>query len=174
MAEAESVGEISTKRKVSKEKSEVQQPIASSTIGNSTIGRVARLSSPPLTEVEQAELAKDPKQLTIDQTVQARAERRSRAIKTLEIDDYLFKLVMEGLLDEDFIPYGAKACYTLGLQRVNAIVLQVRDAKCDPAKGQSKTKLLAWKLNGAIQLFYKRQLYEQSVTSEQGSDTRAA
>lgn len=169
MDEAESVGFIH-KEKVAKRNTEEQKPIANRPIGNSTIGRVSHVSSPILTEVEQTKQAKAQKQLAIDQSAQAKAESRSRSIKTLEIDDYLFGLVMEGLLDEDFIPYGAKACYTLGLQRVNAIVIQVKSAQCDVNKGQSRMKLLAWKLNGAMQLHYKRQFYEQTQSSEGSSN----
>lgn len=151
------------KEKVAKRKTEVQQPTAISTTGNSTIGKGSTAVNPSINRGQpgQLEQAIEQQQQTLEQSELARAESRSRSIKTLEIDDYLFGLVMEGILDEDWIPYTAKACYTLGLQRVNTIVIQVRSAHCDPNKGQSKHKLFMWKIKGAIQLHYKRQLYEQ-------------
>lgn len=150
----------------SKEKTKVQKPIANRPIGNSTIGRVSHVSSPSPTEVGQTEKVQGQKQMAIDQSPLARAERRAQSIKTLEIDEYLFGLVMEGLLSEDFMAYGAKCCYTLGLQRVNTIVLQVRQADCSK-EGQSKMKLLAWKLNGAMQLHFKKQFYLDQQAREQ-------
>lgn len=147
----------------SKEKTKEPKPIANSSNGYSTIGRVADVSTPPLTGVVQKIEANKQKQLTIEQTALARAERRSRSIKALQIDDYVFQLVMEGLVDEDYSPFAAKCCTVLGLQRVHKIVLQVRQGE----KVQNPQRLLAWKLNGALQLHYKKQLYLDS--SDTGS-----
>lgn len=160
------------KEKVAKRNTDVQKPVASRTVGSRTDGngtdgngrwdRVARLSSPPQTEVTDEQ-----KQMAIDQTAKAKAERRAQSIKTLEIDDFLFGLVIDDLLNEEYIPYAAKCCYTLGLQHVNKIVLQVRQAQCN-GEGQSKKKLLSWKLKGAMGLHFKRQYYEQQ-RAEQAS-----
>lgn len=166
MAGADELGDLSTKRKEAKEKTKVQQPIANRSIGYRTIGRVAQLSSPIQTKVEPQVKATVPKQQTIDESSLAKAERRARSIKALEIDNYVMNLVIEGLVAEEYFQRAAKVCTVLGLQYVNRMVLQVRNATCDPNKGQSKQKLLAWKMNGALQLHYKRILFSQTGTSE--------
>ncbi len=143
----------------SKEKTKVQQPIAHSAIGNSTIGRVAQPSSAG----EQQIQANDPKQLAIDQSAQAKAERRARSIKAQEIDDYVFRLVIEGLVSEDYQPFMASACTLLGLQRVNHIVIQVKQGQ----NIREPQRLLAWKIKAAVQLHHKRIFYEQNLTSVQ-------
>jgi hypothetical protein len=168
---AQKLAELSTKRKEAKEKTKGQQAIANRPIGYRTIGRVAQSSSPPITEVvvEPQQMATVPQQQAIDDSPQAKAERRSQSIKALEIDDYVMNLVMEGLVAEDYFQRAAHVCTVLGLQRVNYFVLQARQAVCDPKKGQSKQKLLAWKMNGAMQLHYKRIHFEQTRVQQHES-----
>lgn len=150
----------------SKEKTKVQEPIANRPIGYRTIGRVAQPSSPPITEVIQEEQATELKQQAIDESPLAKAERRSQSIKNLEIDEYLFGLVNEGLLDERFIPLAAKACHTLGVQKVNVIVIQVRQADYSNPE-HAPYKLMVYKLQGALQLHYKKVFYQESKAREQ-------
>lgn len=150
----DSANDFSTERKEPKERT-IAKPIANSTIGYSS--RVSRVSSPDITGVEPPAI--DLKQQAIDESLKAKAERRARYIRAAQIDDYVVGLVMEGLVHKDYFQRAAKVCTVLGLQTVNKLVLQVRQTDCT-GPGQSKQKLLAVKMNGAIQLHYKIQLAE--------------
>jgi hypothetical protein len=85
--------------------------------------------------------------------------RRHAALKNAEIDEYLNDLVIEGMLHPNFISWGAKCIHTLGLQKVNIIVINARN-------GNDRQRLLAVKLKGAMQLHFKRQYFE----TDQGID----
>lgn len=77
------------------------------------------------------------------------ARRRAAAIKNAEIDEYIHQLIIEGIVDESFMAWTAKCIHTLGLVKVNAMVVNARNGK-DPQR------LLSFKLNGALQAHYKR------------------
>lgn len=154
---------IHKERSKERQKDNSQLPIGQLAIGQKdrTVGsRVARDVKHPLTEVESPPNKQQEQAIDQSESALGKAERRSRAIKTLEVDDYLIQLVCEGLLDEGFIPYFAKVCYTIGLQKVNMLVNNVRGDD----KARDKKKLLAWKMNGALQLHHKKAYY-QSIRS---------
>lgn len=77
---------------------------------------------------------------------------RINARKNQEIDEYLLPLLMQGLISEDYWKFHTKAIYTLGLEKYNQLVIESRE-------GKQPQKLLAWKVKGAIELHYKKQLY---------------
>lgn len=86
----------------------------------------------------------------IDSTSIAKTQtgKRSAAIKNAEIDEYIKTLVMEGIVDPKFTAWVAKCIHTLSLRTVNELVVNSRN-------GRDKQKLLAYKLNGALQLHHK-------------------
>lgn len=81
---------------------------------------------------------------------QGSAQRRAAAIKNAEIDEFIQNLIMEGIVDENFFAWTAKCIHTLGLVKVNSLVVNARN-------GNNPQKLLSFKLNGALQAHYKRQ-----------------
>lgn len=81
-----------------------------------------------------------------------KSNSRINARKNQEIDEYLLPLLMEGMIAEDYWKFHTKAIYTLGLDRYNQLVIESRE-------GKSPQKLLAWKVKGAIELHFKKQLY---------------
>jgi hypothetical protein len=101
---------------------------------------------------------------TIDNSSQD-PERHKRQRKASEIDDYLFSLVMDGLVAEDFISWHAYCLYTLGHERYHAVVLDLRRSV---ERGQlsgkivtSPMKLFAYKLKGRLQLHARQQFYRE-------------
>lgn len=72
--------------------------------------------------------------------------------KNAELDQYLLSLLMEGIIDEAFWKWHAKAIHTLGLSTYNRIVIVARD-------GDHPTKLLSYMVKGALQLKAKQQFY---------------
>lgn len=81
-----------------------------------------------------------------------RQPQTAAQLKNFEIDEYLYGLVMEDMITEQFIPFYAKACHQLGLPTVNRL-------KINALNGKDKQKLFAYKIKGALQLHYKRQFY---------------
>lgn len=67
------------------------------------------------------------------------AKRREAA----KIDEYLYGLVMEGLIDPKFLSWHAKGVYTLTIMRYNALVIVAR-------RGREPSKLLAVKVKQAL------------------------
>lgn len=82
------------------------------------------------------------------------AEARIRSRKNAEIDEFLISLLMEGLIDEAYWKFHTKCVHTLGLRTYNQLVVEARS-------GRIPKNLLAFKLKGAIELHYKKQLYRE-------------
>ena len=70
-----------------------------------------------------------------------------------QIDEYLYQLITEGMIDERFVPFYAKACHALGINTINRL-------KVNAYNGNDKQKLFAYKVKGAMQLYYKQE-YER-------------
>jgi hypothetical protein len=81
---------------------------------------------------------------------QGSQQRRAAAIKNAEIDEFIQNLIMEGIVDEKFFAWTAKCIHTLGLVKVNSIVVNARN-------GKNPQRLLSFKLQGALQVHFKRQ-----------------
>lgn len=77
-------------------------------------------------------------------------ERTRNQLKNFEIDEYLFQLINEGMIDERFVPFYAKACHVLGIQTINRL-------KINAFNGKDRQKLFAYKVKGAMQLHYKQE-----------------
>lgn len=150
----EPISQLIHKKKEAKKNTKGQLPIGQK--DNRTIGKgstpseiVNRLQDNNHTQQSTEQPAIDP------------ALQRKRQIDNQAIDEYLFGLIMEGILDENYMSWGAKCIHTLGLTKVNAIVINARN-------GNNPQRLLAYKLNGAIQLHFKKQFYlnDSSVSEE--------
>ena len=89
---------------------------------------------------------------------EAEAERgaaaRIRSRKNAEIDEFLMQLLMTGLIDEAYWKFHTKCVHTLGLQQYNQLVVEARS-------GRIPKNLLAFKLKGAMELHFKKQLYRE-------------
>ena len=97
-----------------------------------------------------------------NQTQKSLAERtqtRLNARKNAEIDDYLISLLMEGIIDELYWKFHTKCVYTLSLASYNQLVVEARS-------GRNPKHLLAFKLKGAIELHYKKQIYRDTHNLE--------
>lgn len=81
---------------------------------------------------------------------EAKVLRTRTQLKNFEIDQYLYLLINEGMIDENYIPFYAKACHTLGIPTVNRL-------KINAVNGQYKQKLFAYKVKGALQLHFKQE-----------------
>lgn len=71
---------------------------------------------------------------------EAAAKRR----KAAQVDDYLYGLVMEGIVDLNYISWHAKAIYALTITRYNVLVVIAR-------RGTTPQKLLVHKVKSALE-----------------------
>lgn len=85
------------------------------------------------------------------------ASRTRNQIKNFQIDELLYGLVAESLIDQKYLSYFAKACHQLGIDKVNMIAINSRD-------GLSPQKLFAYKIKGALSLHYKREYIKLNDT----------
>lgn len=76
--------------------------------------------------------------------------RTHNQLKNFQIDEYLYELINENMIDERFKPFFAKACHVLGIQTINRL-------KVNAYNGNDKQKLFAYKVKGALQLHYKQE-----------------
>ena len=83
----------------------------------------------------------------------SRLARTRNQLKNFEIDEYLYQLINEGMIDEKFTPFYAKACHVLGISTINRL-------KVNAYNSNDKQKLFAYKVKGALQLYYKQE-YER-------------
>jgi hypothetical protein len=86
--------------------------------------------------------------------------------KDVELDYYMHSLVIEGLIDFDFVSWHCGAYGTLGAQRYNMLVLKVRRAVAAGKEGRAKpirlpAHLLSGKVKGALQLHAREQYYSE-------------
>jgi hypothetical protein len=89
-----------------------------------------------------------------------------RSRKHVEIDEYLFNLVEEGLVDYQYKAWHCKCIYTLGLERYNSIVLDIREAIVRGKEGSGKVvatpkALFGYQLKGHMQLHAKRKFMRE-------------
>jgi hypothetical protein len=164
----ESIQEVIHRKKVPKKEQQAtsQLAVGQQATGNRTAGsRVAQRvneSTPLLPEVE---LATDNQRLAADQLEQpatGRARTRAQLVND-EIDTYLYGLVAEGLVNLAFNGWYAKVIHALGIQRVNMIVINVRQTQ----KCTNPQKLLSYKLKGALNQHYKLMYEADHLDSEQ-------
>lgn len=83
-----------------------------------------------------------------------KSNTRINARKNAEIDEYLLGLLMTDLIDESYWKFHTKCLHVIGLQRYNTLVIEAR-------AGRNPKHLLAFKLKGALELHYKKQLYRE-------------
>lgn len=98
----------------------------------------------------------------------SQAQRNTRLRQDIEIDEYLFSLINEGLVNFKFKAWHARCIYTLGIERYNSVLLDIRDAVSRGKQGSGKpisnpAALFAYKLKGTMQLHAKNQLMNQGV-----------
>jgi hypothetical protein len=67
-----------------------------------------------------------------------------------QIDEFLEELLMDKMISEQFLPFYAKACHKLGITTVNRL-------RVNALNGNDKQKLFAYKVKGALQIYYKRE-----------------
>ena len=135
--------DLSTKKEAKKTKD--IRSIAYRTVAKG-ITPIANVNSQLRNSIEQKSIVIDDEKLSADQ--------RRRRLKNAEIDEFLLMLVDTGLLQEDFISWGAKCVHILGLTRVNLIAVNARN-------GKHPQRLFNYNLKGALDLHYKRKFFEQ-------------
>lgn len=131
----------------SKEKTEGTRSIASRPIANRTIGEGSIATLEPQEPFAQ--------QVTdhLDNRQDKAARTRNQLIN-FEIDEYLYQLISEGMVTEQFLPYFAKACHVLGISTVNRL-------KINAMNGKDRQKLFAYKIKGALTLHFKREYLDK-------------
>lgn len=60
--------------------------------------------------------------------------------RNAEIDQYLYRLIMEGLIDINYMSWHAKCIYVMGMLQYNAFVIMARRGKNPPGLLASKLK----------------------------------
>lgn len=75
--------------------------------------------------------------------------RLEKLRKNSEIDQFLFKLMEMGLINEAYWSFHAKAIHTLGIQFCNRLAI-------NSLNGTTPQKLYATKIKGAMQVHYKQ------------------
>lgn len=98
-------------------------------------------------------------ELNADADSQKGSEGRIRSRKNAEIDEYLMDLLMNNLIDEAYWKFHTKCVHTLGLAQYNQLVIESR-------AGRNPKHLLAFKLKGAVELHFKKQLYREKYNIE--------
>ena len=143
----ESIQELFHKKKESNKKQYAKGQSPIDQLDNRTIGEGS-------TQGYETQEAPAPE---VEGLLHNRNEAKSRTrnqIINFEIDEFLFNLLNEGLIEAEFVSYYAKACHTLGIPMVNRLAINARN-------GNQPTRLFAYKVKGALQLHYK-QLYLNS------------
>lgn len=140
---AESIGDIFHKRKEAKEKTVEQKTINHRPLDNSTIVEGSTPSNDSKTQKNSSNRQKSPS-----------VTSRKKALEAAEIDSFLDDLVIEGLLVDEFVPWAAKACYTIGVMKMNRLAIKARS-------GRQPQKLFAYMVNGAVRLEQKRLFYSE-------------
>lgn len=99
---------------------------------------------------------------TNDEGSQAFKKDHRQKRKDIEIDQYIMRLVHEGLVPHGYRRYHCKAIYTIGLERYHMIILDIRHAVECGKNGSGKPinnpgALLSYKVKGTLQLHAKEQ-----------------
>ena len=143
-----SIQQLIHKKKEAKKKQEAKGQSPIDQLDNRTIGEGSTVdfnSQAPITpEVEEQQ-----------DNRQAQASRTRTQVINFEIDEFLFNLLNEGLIAEEFMAYYAKACHTLGIATMNRLAINARN-------GTTPQKLYAYKVKGAMTLHYKRIYYNDN------------
>lgn len=79
--------------------------------------------------------------------------RLEKLRKNSEIDNYLYGLLNENLINIEYWSFHAKAVHTLGINFCNMLAINARN-------GSKPQQLYAFKIKGAMQVHYKR-LFDQ-------------
>jgi hypothetical protein len=96
--------------------------------------------------------SKSNKRLKPQSTLAHKTQTRLNARRNAEIDDFLISLLMEDIIDEAFWKFHTKCVYTLGLECYNQLLVEARS-------GRNPKHLFAFKLKGALELHFKKQIY---------------
>lgn len=104
---------------------------------------------------------------TIGRRSQASMPSHVQSRKDIEIDQYLFELISQGLVSIKFKAWHCRAIYTIGLERYNAVVLDVREAVLRGKEGSGRridnpAALLSYKMKGTLQYHAKQAYYRES------------
>jgi hypothetical protein len=91
-------------------------------------------------------------------TLAQKTQTRLNARRNAEIDDFLISLLMEDIIDEAYWKFHTKCIYTLGLECYNQLLVEARS-------GRTPKNLFAFKLKGALELHYKKQIYRDKFES---------
>lgn len=76
-----------------------------------------------------------------------------------EIDRFLHDLLIDGLINQSYWSFHAKAVHTLGIQFCNMIAINSRN-------GTNPQKLYAFKIKGALQVYHKQQFDDPSTNTD--------
>lgn len=80
------------------------------------------------------------------------AARKSKQMLNVEIDQFLYGCVVEGLVDQAYVGWVAKCCHALGLAAVNRLAINAR-------RGKAPQRLFSSLLKGNMNLIAKQQYY---------------
>lgn len=74
--------------------------------------------------------------------------RLEKMRKNSEIDSFLTQLLMEGMINQEYWSFHAKAVHTLGINLCNQLAINARN-------GANSQRLYAYKIKGALQVHFK-------------------
>lgn len=139
---------LSTKRKEAKEKTTVNRSTVNRTIVNSTIVQGSMAVKGLAEQLKEHQN----RYKSIGQQKLATRERNIRLLENADIDEHLQGWIMEGLTSDQFAPWVAKCCHTLGIEKVNKLAIAARN-------GKTRDRLFSTLLKGAMQLHARHQFY---------------
>lgn len=137
----QTIKEVIHKKKEAKKKQQVTGQLPARQLDNWTTGK-----NTPTNDISQSELLTEVAGQQDNRTVSV--SRLKRQLHNSEIDEFLFCLIKEGIANPAFSDWYAKCIHTLGLNEVNRLVINSRN-------GKQPSRLLSFKLKGAMQLHYK-------------------
>ena len=142
-SQPESVGKVIHNKKEAKKKQEANSLSPKDLLTNRTIGEGS-------TEYINRQMSDAPEGEGQQDNRSDKPSRTRNQIKNFQIDELLYGMIDEGLIDAKYMGFFAKACHQLGTQKVNMIAINSRN-------GLTPQKLFAYKIKGALSLHYKRQ-----------------
>lgn len=132
-------------KKSNQKKQKVKGQLPNGLLDNRTIGEGSTQKPTSQEVIEPYADVQSDKGVNVPQT-------RNQRIN-FEIDEFLYGLELEGLIQTQYVAWYAKACHNLGISTVNRLAINARN-------GKEPTKLFAYKVKGALTTHFKRQ-FEQ-------------
>lgn len=143
----ESIREVIHKEKKQKKTTD-KRPVVSSLLDNSSIVQ----GNTHVNSITEQLTEHQNRQKSIGQKKLIDAERLRKQTRNLEIDQSLHGWIMEGLVNQDYATWVAKACHVLGLETINRLAINARN-------GKQPQRLFSSLINGSMNLKYKQDYY---------------